>query len=57
MAKSFKKQRRWEEYDDQDNVQQKKEMNQRRRDKKMKNDLRSFRNISTSNLQDYYEED
>lgn len=52
MSKSFKKQRRWDEYDDEDNSNRnRQDFKNRRREKKLKNDLRSWRNVSARDLQ------
>lgn len=56
MSKSFKKQRRWEEDEYEDDYRQKQKNNDRRKLKKMKNDLRSLKNVSTKDLH-YYEDD
>lgn len=56
MSKSFKKHRRWEEDEYEDDYRQKQKNNDRRKLKKMKNDLRSLRNVSTKDVA-YYDEE
>lgn len=51
MSKSFKKQRRWDDDESDEDFRQKQKSNERRKLKKMKNDLRSFKNVSTRDLQ------
>lgn len=59
MSKSFKKQRQFNEYDEEGYYDKRrtKDFKNRRREKQLKNDLRSFRNVSVKDLQNYHEED
>lgn len=57
MSKSFKRERRWDDNDyDESDYKQKQKNQDRRKMKRMKNDLRSLRNVSTQDLR-YYEDD
>lgn len=51
MSKSFKKQRRWDDDEYNEDYRQKEKSNERRKLKKMKNDLKSLRNVSARDLQ------
>lgn len=58
MGKSFKKQRSYDEYDSDgyNDNRRTRDFKNRRREKQLKNNLRSMKNVSARDLQ-YYDED